>query len=118
MIIDFSIANTYSISEKQTVSFQPSGYDEADSLHYIEVGGTKLLKMACVYGANAAGKSNIALALRFYLNFMIYSFYSSRPNSEIPLIPFLFTDEQMDSICVEQRGKPVCEIQLPLENEP
>lgn len=101
MIIDFSIANTYSISEKQTVSFQPSGYDEADSLHYIEVGGTKLLKMACVYGANAAGKSNIALALRFYLNFMIYSFYSSRPNSEIPLIPFLFTDEQMDSICGE-----------------
>lgn len=101
MIIDFSIANTYSISEKQTISFQPAGYDEADSLHYIEVGGTKLLKMACVYGANAAGKSNIALALRFYLNFMIYSFYSSRPNSEIPLIPFLFTDEQMDSICGE-----------------
>lgn len=101
MIIDFSIANTYSISEKQTISFQPAGYDEADSLHYIEVEGTKLLKMACVYGANAAGKSNIALALRFYLNFMIYSFYSSRPNSEIPLIPFLFTDEQMDSICGE-----------------
>ena len=101
MIIDFSIANTYSISQKQTISFQPAGYDEADSLHYIEVEGTKLLKMACVYGANAAGKSNIALALRFYLNFMIYSFYSSRPNSEIPLIPFLFTDEQMDSICGE-----------------
>lgn len=101
MIIDFSIANTYSIREKQTISFEPTSYDESDKLHYIDVEGTKLLKTACIYGPNAAGKSNIALALRFYLNFMAYSFYSSRPDSEIPLIPFLFTYDDMDSICGE-----------------
>ena len=88
MIIDFSIANTYSISEKQTISFQPTDYEKENNLHYIEVEGTKLLKMACIYGANAAGKSNIALALRFYLNFMVYSFYNNTPNSNISLIPF------------------------------
>ena len=101
MIIDFSIANTYSISEKQTISFEPTSYNESEKLHYIDVEGTKLLKTACVYGANAAGKSNIALALRFYLNFMAYSFYSSRPDSEIPLIPFVFTYDDIDSICGE-----------------
>lgn len=101
MIIDFSIANTYSIREKQTISFEPTSYDESDKLHYIDVEGTKLLKTACIYGPNAAGKSNIALALRFYLNFMAYSFYSSRPDSEIPLIPFVFTYDDIDSICGE-----------------
>ena len=55
MIIDFPIANTYSISEKQTISFQPTDYEKENNLHYIEVEGTKLLKMACIYGANAAG---------------------------------------------------------------
>lgn len=101
MIIDFSIANTYSIREKQTISFEPTNYEESDNLHYIDVDGTKLLKFACIYGANATGKSNIALSLRFYLNFMAYSFYSNRPDADIPLIPFLFTDEKMDSICGE-----------------
>ena len=90
MIIDFSIANTYSISEKQTMSFEPTSYDESEKLHYIDVEGTKLLKTACIYGPNAAGKSNIALALRFYLNFMVYSFYSNKPDSEISFVPFLF----------------------------
>ena len=101
MIIDFSIANTYSISEKQTISFQPTDYEKENNLHYIEVQGTKLLKMACIYGANAAGKSNIALALRFYLNFMVYSFYNNTPNSNISLIPFLFSNTDMDSVCGE-----------------
>lgn len=101
MIIDFSIANTYSISEKQTISFQPTDYEKENNLHYIDVEGTKLLKMACVYGANAAGKSNIALALRFYINFMVYSFYNNTPNSNISLIPFLFSNTDMDSVCGE-----------------
>ncbi|MCR5125388.1 MAG: ATP-binding protein [Treponema sp.] len=101
MIIDFSIANTYSIREKQTISFEPTSYDESEKIHYIDAAGTKLLKAACVYGANAAGKSNIALALRFYLNFMVYSFYSNKPDSEIPFVPFLFTNEDSDSICGE-----------------
>lgn len=101
MIIDFSIANTYSISEKQTISFQPTSYEKDENLHYIDIEGTKLLKMACVYGANAAGKSNIALALRFYLNFMVYSFYSNTPDADISLIPFLFSDKEMNSVCGE-----------------
>ena len=45
MIIDFSIANTYSISEKQTISFEPTSYNESEKLHYIDVEGTKLLKI-------------------------------------------------------------------------
>ncbi len=101
MIIDFSIANTYSISEKQTISFEPTNYDETDSLHYIDIEGTKLLKFACIYGANASGKSNIALALKFYLEFMTFSFYSSKPDSEIRLVPFLFTNTDQNSICGE-----------------
>lgn len=101
MIIDFSVANTYSISEMQTISFEPTSYNDTDTLHYIDVDGTKLLKLACIYGANAAGKSNMALALRFYLDFMISSFYSSRPDSSIHLVPFLFLDSDANEICGE-----------------
>ena len=101
MIIDFSIANTFSIAEKQTISFEPTSYDDNENYHYIDVDGNKLLKLACIYGSNAAGKSNMAFALKFYLNFMVYSFYNSRPNSDIPFVPFLFTNQYKDEVCGE-----------------
>lgn len=98
MILEYSVKNTYSIREKQTISFEPTGFNENEKLHYIDIDGTKILKLACIYGANAAGKSNMALALNFYLNFMTYSFYSMRPETEIPFIPYYFGNEKIDKV--------------------
>ena len=75
MILEFSITNTYSIGEKQTISFEPASYDKENKNHYIDIDGIKILKLACIYGSNAAGKTNMAVALNFYLRFMAYSFY-------------------------------------------
>lgn len=99
MILEYSITNTFSISETQTISFEPTKINENDSLHYIDCDGTKLLKIACIYGSNAAGKSNMAFALNFYLNFIINSFYTLTPTSKIPFVPYLFgSEDDMDTI--------------------
>lgn len=94
MILEFSVANTLSIKEKQTISFEAVQNNELDDLHFIKTDdGKKILKMACVYGANASGKSNILVALNLYLNFILYSFTELKPSAPIPHIPFLFTDK-------------------------
>ena len=98
MILEYSITNTLSISETQTISFEPTQVDGDNPLHYIDCDGTKLLKLACIYGSNAAGKSNMAIALNFYLNFMVNSFYTLTPKSDIPFVPYLFGSDDINAI--------------------
>ncbi|WP_024469450.1 AAA family ATPase [Treponema pedis] len=91
MILEFSIANTFSISEKQTISFEAVINDtETDARHYVECGGKKILKLACIYGANAAGKTKMLEAVQFYINFLLSSFTELEPNENIGVIPFKF----------------------------
>lgn len=52
--------------------------------------------MACIYGANASGKTNILEALRFYAYFMLSSFARLKPNDAIDFTPFKF-DPQLIS---------------------
>lgn len=92
MILEFSITNTFSISEKQTISFEAVINDaETDAQHYVECGGKKILKLACIYGANVAGKTKILEALYFYIDFLLRSFSELEPNEKIGVIPFRFT---------------------------
>ena len=91
MILEFSIANTFSISEKQTISFEAVINDsETDARHYVECGGKKILKLACIYGANAAGKTKMLEALQFYISFLLSSFIELEPNEDIGVVPFKF----------------------------
>ena len=101
MILEFSITNTYSIGEKQTISFEPASYDKENKNHYIDIDGIKILKLACIYGSNAAGKTNMAVALNFYLRFMAYSFYTTKPEEKIPFVPYFFETENLDDVCGE-----------------
>lgn len=98
MILEYSITNTYSIGEKQTISFEPTNYEEENKNHYIDIDGTKILKFVCIYGSNAAGKTNMAVALNFYLRFMAYSFYSTKPEDKIPFVPYLFQSDNFNDI--------------------
>ena len=94
MILEFSITNTFSISEKQTISFEAVINDiETDAQHYVECGDKKILKLACIYGANAAGKTKMLKALHFYMDFMLRSFTKLEPNENIRVIPFKFNPD-------------------------
>ncbi len=93
MIQEFSITNTYSIKERQNISFE-AAFHEPGSIHYCKgPSAKKLLKMAVVYGANASGKSNLIKAFDFYCAFIKNGFTKLKPNEETGFVPFAF-DEQ------------------------
>jgi AAA15 family ATPase/GTPase len=89
MIQEFSIENTFSIKNRQTISFEAVG-DTDDELHCIDINGTKLLKLAGIYGANAAGKSNILKAFNYYIWFILNAFSHLKPDGGTGLVPFVF----------------------------
>jgi AAA15 family ATPase/GTPase len=91
MILEFSIENTYSIKDRQTISFEAA--DDSDDQHIINVGNKKLLKLAAIYGANASGKSNILKAFDFYMRFILDSLTQLKPYEKIPFEPFLFVEK-------------------------
>jgi AAA15 family ATPase/GTPase len=90
VILEFSVENTYSIKDKQTISFEAVG--AGDDEHIINAGNKKLLKLAAIYGANASGKSNIVKAFDFYIRFILDSFTTLKPQEKIPFEPFMFTE--------------------------
>jgi uncharacterized protein len=69
MLVQFSVANFRSFSEKQTLSLVASNYFNELAENKVQplVRNKKLslLKTTAVYGANASGKSNLLKALRF-----------------------------------------------------
>jgi AAA15 family ATPase/GTPase len=90
MILEFSIENTYSIKNRQTISFEAA--DDNDDQHIINIGNKKLLKLAAIYGANASGKSNILKAFDFYMRFILDSFTQLTPEEKIFFEPFFFDE--------------------------
>lgn len=99
MILEYSIENTLSIKEKQTVSFEAVFEDKiSDELHCKQLGDKHILKMACIYGANASGKTKMARALYYYIDFVISSFTDLKPNESTHFIPFKFS-EQTKNAC-------------------
>lgn len=93
MILEFSITNTYSIKEKQTISFEATSDSANDEIHCIEYGDKKFLKIACLYGANASGKTKMAEAFNYYAAIMIESFARFQPTEHMHFIPFMFDVE-------------------------
>lgn len=98
MILEFSVENTFSIKEKQTISFEAVLDDEnTNDIHYVKCCDKKILKLACIYGANASGKTKMARALFFYINFIISSFTDIKPNGQTNFTPFLFSENTRSS---------------------
>lgn len=93
MIQEFSIENTFSIKTRQTISFEASQIEETNQNHYIEIGTTKLLKLAAIYGSNASGKSNMLKAVSFYINFIVNAFTNLKPQEKTGFQPFLFSKD-------------------------
>src|SRR5215470_17541029 len=81
MLLSFRVANHKSINGEQTLHMQPV-YDKS----------RPALPVAAIFGANAAGKSNVLDAFAFMVSAARDSFRSWR-RSAVPRTPFLL-DEQ------------------------
>lgn len=91
MIAEFKIRNFYSLRDEQTLSFIPTNDDTSRDIYTEEVAdGVSLLKIGCIYGSNASGKTNILKALDFFSHFMVND--GLNKGDEIGVVPFLLDD--------------------------
>lgn len=90
MLVEFSVTNFRSIRDKQTLSMVKGKGSEHEATHTFKPtapGSETLLKSAAIYGANAAGKSNIIKALSMMKQIVV-----TPPNvgEKLPVVPFMF----------------------------
>lgn len=75
MLIEFNVENYLSIKNKQTFSLIANKSNELEENIFTVEGNVNLnvLKSAVIYGANAAGKSNVLLAVRAMMDIVTQS---------------------------------------------
>ena len=94
MIIEFSVKNYRSIKDLQTISFKATGLkspadSETDAKNIFKNNDLSILKTIGLYGANASGKSNMLMALSYFVRAV--RFQTSLPTwLESLYEPFLF----------------------------
>lgn len=92
MLLQFSVENFKSIKKKAVLSLEASS-DQMHTNNYARVGKDSCLRMVSVYGANAAGKSNLFQALTAAILAVRLS-NDRQVGAPIPQItPFLFDPE-------------------------
>lgn len=92
MLIKFSVQNFLSFKELNSLEMLASNIVQHEE-NIITTDQYKLLKGVAIFGANASGKSNLFKAMRFARNFILFSSKETQANEEIPVIPFLLSDE-------------------------
>ncbi|MDI9335945.1 MAG: ATP-binding protein [Gammaproteobacteria bacterium] len=77
MLVQFSVKNWRSIKDEQTLSMVQAKGNEWEADNTFEAGGAlgtpRLLRSLVIYGANAAGKSNIINAMLFMKHYVVGS---------------------------------------------
>ena len=92
MIISFEVENFGSFNERQTISFVATHLrDSEDGIIDVEaVSAHRLLPALLVYGANAAGKSNLMKSLKAMIGTVLFSQTGRYPGNRLPARrPFL-----------------------------
>lgn len=95
MLIEFSVKNFRSIKDEQVFSMVKSPSvekEETNSFLSDDNNGIRLLRTAVIYGANAAGKSNIINAMQFMEEMVLVSASSVQEGDPIDVVPFLFNE--------------------------
>lgn len=96
MFIEFTLKNYRSIKEAQTLSLVKENGDELEASNSFEarsVDKTALLRSAVIYGANAAGKSNLLRALMDMKSIVLKSASKMQEGDLLKVTPFLFDEE-------------------------
>ncbi len=90
MLIEFSVQNYLSFGDRAKLSLVKSNGDElANNVIEPGVRGTpSLLRSAVIYGPNAAGKSNLILAIRTMSEIVRDSASKIQKDDKLPIMPF------------------------------
>lgn len=88
MILNFHIQNFGSVKDRQTLSFEADSSDHLEEHYITTINGTRILKLALIYGANASGKTTILKALDFLRRLALNP--ESKKTVEFDFKPFLF----------------------------
>ncbi|WP_424947162.1 AAA family ATPase [Candidatus Spongiihabitans sp.] len=94
MLVEFSVTNFKSIKDRQTLSLVASKGKEVADTQILDASpsgggsGIKLLPSVAIYGANAAGKSNLLKALEEMETIVLYSARQQHRGDLLPVMPF------------------------------
>ena len=90
MLIEFSVTNFRSFRERQTLSMVGASFQDHLETNTFDAGVpgfNRVLRSAALYGANAAGKTNLLRALQFMQNLIVNS-AGTAPGNPIAYTPF------------------------------
>ncbi|MFT4929994.1 MAG: AAA15 family ATPase/GTPase, partial [Phenylobacterium sp.] len=100
MLIEFTVKNYRSIKDEQVFSLAKAKGDElqkTNSFIPTAPASVPLLRSAVIYGANAAGKSNIINAMMAMKSIIRHSASDGQAGDKMPIKPFLFDEISSDS---------------------
>ena len=99
MLLQFNFKNYKSFKEEATLDLSATKETEL-SFHVRNIGSEKVLPVAVIYGANAAGKSNVQEALDYMQTLVLRSLNFGEESKEDKFIeptPFVFDKESKDA---------------------
>ena len=100
MLIEFNVTNFRSIQGTQTLSLAADSTEELQNENTFSLKRStvpRLVKSAAIYGANAAGKSNLIRAIAFMPDFVKNSAKNCEDDEAINIKPFLLKPNQSPS---------------------
>jgi len=97
MILEIKLRNFFSVDEEVILDMRAANINtqktrDLDHLCF-DYNGSKVLKTAVMYGANASGKSNIIKAIRF-CHAMVYESHHHNEDSQFNFSPFKFSSKK------------------------
>ncbi len=95
MLIEFRVTNFLSIREQATLSLVKAKGKELEGTNTFDPGvpaTPELLRSVAIYGANAAGKSNIVKALQAMENIVLKSASEGQVGVDLSIAPFLLDE--------------------------
>lgn len=99
MLIEFTVKNYRSIKDEQTLSMVKNNGKELEITNSFTPethSSMPLLRSAVIYGANAAGKSNVIKAIMTMESIVRTSASASQEGDDIEITPFLFDNQSAD----------------------
>ncbi len=91
MLVSFSVQNYRSFASRQTLSMVAStGIRRKEGVSFASGNSfaPQLLRSACLFGANGAGKSSLVMAVDFFVDFVVSSAKDRQEGEKIDTIPF------------------------------
>lgn len=101
MLLQFSVTNHRSIKNTATISMKASKDNSMKDSLISPDGKKELVPVMALYGANAAGKSNVIHALLLMRSMVCGSYAKPLKGAALPQEPFAFTPAPSEPTCFE-----------------